>query len=121
MYASMTSQSDPRYQTVSSLMSLFVAALLHPEIQKRAQHDVDAVTGRERLPTFEDRPQLPFVDAVCREVLRWRPVVPLGEFFYQVVDLVLKRLYYPQPYLMQPQKIMSTMVSLYLKVGAMTY
>jgi cytochrome P450 len=60
-------------------MSFFLAALLHPDIQKRAQEELDAVTGRERLPTFDDRPRLPFVDAVCKEVMRWRPVTPLGE------------------------------------------
>jgi hypothetical protein len=82
IFASIPTQSSPGFywQTVSSLMSFFVAALLHPEIQIRAQEEIDAVTGRERLPTFEDRPRLPFVDAICKEVLRWRPVVPLGEF-----------------------------------------
>ncbi|KAH9971150.1 cytochrome P450, partial [Lactifluus volemus] len=47
----------------------------YPDIQKR---ELDTVTSRERLPTFEDRPRLPFVDAGCKEVLRWRPVAPLG-------------------------------------------
>lgn len=61
-------------------MSIIIAIMLHPEIQIRAQEDIDAVTGRERLPTFEDRPRLPFVEAICKEVLRWRPVLPLGEF-----------------------------------------
>jgi cytochrome P450 len=61
-------------------MSFFVAALLHPEIQIRAQEEIDAVTGRVRLPTFDDRPRLPFIDAICKEVQRWRPVTPLGEF-----------------------------------------
>jgi cytochrome P450 len=60
-------------------MSFFVAALLRPDIQTIAQQELDAVTKRERLPTLEDRPSLPFVDAVCKEVIRWRPVVPLGE------------------------------------------
>jgi len=60
-------------------MSFFVAALLRPEIQTMAQKDLDAVTRRERLPTFEDRSRLPFVDAICKEILRWRPVVPMGE------------------------------------------
>jgi cytochrome P450 len=60
-------------------MSFFVAALLRPEIQTMAQEELDAVTRRERLPTFEDRPRLPFVDAICQEVIRWRPVTPLGE------------------------------------------
>jgi cytochrome P450 len=60
-------------------MVFIVAALLHPEIQKMAQEELDAVTMRERLPTFEDRPRLPFVDAICKEVIRWRPITPLGE------------------------------------------
>lgn len=61
-------------------MSFFVAILLDPEIQTKAQAEIDVVTGRERLPTFDDRPRLPYVDAVCRELLRWRPPIPLGEF-----------------------------------------
>jgi len=68
------------YQTVSTLMSLFVAMLLHPEIQKKAQDELDSVIGRERLPTFEDRPRLPFINAVCKETLRWHPITPLGVF-----------------------------------------
>src|SRR5260221_6658846 len=45
---------------------------LHPDIMRKAQHEIDAVTGRDRLPTFDDHPRLPFVDAVCREALRWQ-------------------------------------------------
>jgi cytochrome P450 len=60
-------------------MVFIVAALLHPGIQKMAQDELDAVTMRERLPMFEDRPRLPFVDAICKEVIRWRPITPLGK------------------------------------------
>jgi cytochrome P450 len=60
-------------------MPFFVAILLRPEVQTMAQKELDAVTMRERLPTFEDRPRLPFVDAICKEVKRWKPAVPLGE------------------------------------------
>jgi cytochrome P450 len=63
-------------------MSLFLAVLLHPEVQKKAQDEIDAVMGRERFPTFEDRPRLPFVDALCKEVLRWRPAAPLRASYY---------------------------------------
>lgn len=59
-------------------MSFVVAMLLYPEIQKKAQGVLDSVTRRERLPTFEDRLRLPFIDAICKEVLRWRPVFPIG-------------------------------------------
>src|SRR5579863_5138307 len=68
------------HQTVAALMSLLVAVLLSPDIQKKAQDQLDSVTGRERLPTFEDRPKLPFIDAICKETLRWHPVTPLGTF-----------------------------------------
>lgn len=61
--------------TVSSFMSFLVAMLLYPGIQRKAQDELDSVIGRERLPTFEDRPMLPFIDAVCKETLRWRPAV----------------------------------------------
>ncbi|KAI0301751.1 cytochrome P450 [Multifurca ochricompacta] len=64
--------------TVAAIMTFLVAILLHPEIQKKAQDELDAVTGRERLPTFEDRPSLPFIEALCKETLRWKPVGPLA-------------------------------------------
>ena len=49
-------------------MVFVVAVLLHPEVQTMAQKELDAVTGRERLLTFEDRSKLPSVDAICKEV-----------------------------------------------------
>ena len=60
-------------------MVFVVAVLLRPEVQIMAQKELDAVTRRERLPTFEDRLKLPFVDAICKEVIRWKPVTPLSE------------------------------------------
>lgn len=48
----------------------------HPEVQHRAQAEIDRVVGRQRLPDFEDRPSLPYVDAVMRETMRWNPVAP---------------------------------------------
>lgn len=51
---------------------------LHPDIQKRAQDEIDAVVGTHRLPRFEDRASLPFVEALYREVMRWKPGIPLG-------------------------------------------
>ena len=60
------------------MISLAAAMLLYPDIQKKAQDELDSVTGRERLPTFDDRPRLPYINAMCKEVLRWRPVTPVG-------------------------------------------
>ena len=65
-------------KTVSSLTSLFLALVLYPEVQKRAQAELDTVITRDRLPTFDDRPRLPYIDAMCRELMRWQMVTPLG-------------------------------------------
>ena len=52
--------------------------LAFPGVQRRAQEELDTVVGRGRLPTFADAPRLPYACAVIKEVLRWRPAVPLG-------------------------------------------
>jgi cytochrome P450 len=49
-----------------------------PEVQRRAQAEMDVVVGRDRLPTFADAPHLPYVRAIIREILRWRPSVPFS-------------------------------------------
>jgi cytochrome P450 len=56
----------------------FLAMTLYPEIQRKAQEEIDRVIGPSRLPGFEDRPHLPYIDAIVKEVLRWHPVAPMG-------------------------------------------
>ncbi|KAH9163791.1 cytochrome P450 [Lactarius sanguifluus] len=65
-------------QTVSSMSSLFLALVLYPEVQKRAQAELDSVVSRDRLPTYDDKPRLPYIEAMSRELLRWHMVTPLG-------------------------------------------
>src|SRR5579863_1435865 len=101
------------------MITFFVSIVIRPDVQTMVQKELDAVTGRERLPTFEDRPRLPLVDAVCREVLRWRPVTPLGEFILPA-DRRPKRSHRTQPSPMRPQKIMCTRVTSYPRVGHVT-
>ncbi len=63
--------------SVSTLTTFILAMTLHPEAQKRAQTELDAVVG-DRLPTFADKDDLPYVTAVMKEVFRWIPVLPLA-------------------------------------------
>jgi len=64
--------------TTSAMMAFWVLAMLvYPETQARAQAELDAVIGRTRLPTFADYPHLPYIRAMVKELLRWRPIVPL--------------------------------------------
>ena len=57
---------------------LFLALALSSRVQKRAQAELDLVVGRDRLPMFDDRPRLPYVEALCRELMRWQMVTPMG-------------------------------------------
>ncbi|KAF9488920.1 cytochrome P450 [Pleurotus eryngii] len=66
-------------ETSPIVLSTFIAAmLLHPEIQRKAQDELDTYLG-PRLPVFEDMPHLPYVRAIMLEALRWQPVLPLGK------------------------------------------
>ncbi|KAJ7672132.1 cytochrome P450 [Mycena polygramma] len=64
--------------TAATLDAFLMAMALNPEVVKNAQNELDAVTGRSRLPSFEDRSALPYCQAVYREVLRVWPAAPLG-------------------------------------------
>ncbi|KAI0341374.1 cytochrome P450 [Trametopsis cervina] len=66
--------------TPSSLASFILAMTLYPHVQARAQAEVESVIGPagQRLPSFSDRPHLPYVEAIVLELLRWNPAVPLG-------------------------------------------
>ena len=59
-------------------MMFTLAMIGNPHVWKRAQAENDAVVGTGRLPEFDDRPSLPYVDATMREVFRWVPLSPLG-------------------------------------------
>ena len=66
-------------QTTSTISGFFVALTLYPDVQKHAQDELDATVGRDRLPDFQDRHPLPYVEAICQELRRWRLVAPLGK------------------------------------------
>lgn len=62
----------------STMQTLFVAMTLYPEVQKKAQAELDAVVGPHRLPDFDDRNELVYVNAVIKETLRWMNVLPFA-------------------------------------------
>lgn len=51
---------------------------LHPDVCSKAQAEIDAVVGSDRLPKVTDRAALPYVDALVKEVMRWYPMLPLS-------------------------------------------
>ncbi|KAI0642043.1 cytochrome P450 [Trametes meyenii] len=50
----------------------------NPHVYRKAQEEMDQVIGDDRLPDFDDRESLSYLDAIIEEVLRWQPSVPMG-------------------------------------------
>ena len=53
------------------------------------------MVGPTRLPDFDDRPNLPYINALCKEVMQWRPIVPLG-FPHRVTQDDVEDISYPK-------------------------
>ncbi|OBZ78498.1 O-methylsterigmatocystin oxidoreductase [Grifola frondosa] len=83
-------------QTITAVSHFLLAMLLHPEVLAKAQEEIDNVVGTNRLPTFSDRPSLPYVDAVMSECLRWAAPVPLGLPHRLMEDDVYQEMYIPK-------------------------
>ncbi|KAK3071707.1 hypothetical protein LTR53_008173 [Teratosphaeriaceae sp. CCFEE 6253] len=64
--------------TASTLCSAFLGLVTHPSVLRAAQAELDEVVGSDRTPTFEDEVNLPYLRALAKETLRWRPVAVLG-------------------------------------------
>ncbi|CAE6442524.1 unnamed protein product [Rhizoctonia solani] len=63
--------------TSSNVLVKFVAAMvLNPEVQAKAQQEIDSTLGPLRLPTIADEARLPYVRNLILETLRWHPVLP---------------------------------------------
>ncbi|KAL0569129.1 hypothetical protein V5O48_012842 [Marasmius crinis-equi] len=56
--------------TVSAMETFFLAMGMHPDVQKKAQNELNAIVGRGRTPGYEERPNLPYIEAIFRETLR---------------------------------------------------
>ncbi|KAM0753441.1 cytochrome P450 [Meredithblackwellia eburnea MCA 4105] len=79
--------------TASALSIAIMAATCFPETTKMIQKQIDKVVGRDRLPRFEDQPDLPLVAAFIKEVYRWRPVSS-GGFSHRTTEDVHFRGYF---------------------------
>ncbi|KAF8812810.1 cytochrome P450 [Phlegmacium glaucopus] len=62
--------------TVSTIYSLFLAMTVYPDVARKAQAELDAVVGTDRLPKISDRGNLPYTNAVALELMRWHTVLP---------------------------------------------
>ncbi|EJD08416.1 cytochrome P450 [Fomitiporia mediterranea MF3/22] len=82
--------------TVGATYGFFLTMMQYPEIQRAAQAEIDAVVGPDRLPTFADRENLPYVNALVMETLRYCKVVPMGLPHVGTEDCVYEGHYIPK-------------------------
>ncbi|KAF9043239.1 cytochrome P450 [Panaeolus papilionaceus] len=114
--------------TVSAEYAFFLAMVLYPDVQKKAQAEIDAIIGDRRLPNLSDQAHLPYVNAVVTEVLRWNSVAPtgvphtaledgyIGGYFIPKDSLILSNLWhmlhdpdvYPDPFIFDPERHIAT-------------
>lgn len=65
-------------QITSAMCSFIHLIAKHPKVQRKAQDEIDHVIGGDRLPDFSDRPNLPYIEAIYRELMRITPPIGVG-------------------------------------------
>ena len=73
--------------------------VLFPEVQRKAQEEIDRVVGKGHLHSCSDREELPYINAIIKAATRWWPMAPMGfphtatETFYHEGMRILKGAY----------------------------
>ncbi|GLI79146.1 hypothetical protein PoHVEF18_007474 [Penicillium ochrochloron] len=101
---------------------------LYPEVQRKAQDEIERVLGPGRLPKMADRPSLPYINAIVKEVLRWHPVAPMaiphmstaddncGKYFIPKGSIIMPNIWammhdpttYDDPMAFKPERFLET-------------
>lgn len=69
---------------------------LAPEIQRKAQEEIDQVIGNSRLPKYSDKDSLPYISAIVKESFRWHTVVPMAAPHTTDADDIVNGYYIPK-------------------------
>jgi flavonoid 3'-monooxygenase len=64
--------------TTSTIEWAMAELVLQPDVIRQAQKELDTVVGTDRLVQESDVPNLPYLQAITKEVFRMHPVVPLS-------------------------------------------
>uniref|UniRef100_A0A0W0F308 Cytochrome p450 n=1 Tax=Moniliophthora roreri TaxID=221103 RepID=A0A0W0F308_MONRR len=91
------------YDTTTATLGWLILALVsHPDVQKKAHEELDNVVGRSRIPTMDDMEQLPYIRAIMKEAMRWRPVAPIGVPHASLEDDVYEGYFIPKGSIIVP-------------------
>ena len=64
--------------TSTTLSWALLLMILHPDVQRRVQQEIDAVIGQVRHPEMADQARMPYTNAVIHEVQRFGDIAPLN-------------------------------------------
>nr|KAF6274076.1 cytochrome P450 family 2 subfamily D member 6 [Pipistrellus kuhlii] len=64
--------------TSTTLAWALLLMILHPDVQRRVQKEIDEAIGQARRPEMADQARMPFTVAVVHEVQRFADIIPLG-------------------------------------------
>ncbi|KAL5520722.1 hypothetical protein ACEPAF_2724 [Sanghuangporus sanghuang] len=81
--------------TVSMLLTFLLAMVLYPDAMKKGQDELSRVIGKNNLPTFDDRPKLPYIEAIYYECLRWQTVAPVANIHLAEKDDIYNGYFIP--------------------------
>ncbi|TFK83551.1 cytochrome P450 [Polyporus arcularius HHB13444] len=98
----LTSYEGGADTTYSTLQSFFVAMASYPDVQKKAQAELYTVVGPDRLPNHSDRPDLPYINAIIKEALRWGPVLPFSLPHQSIEDMEYDGYFIPSGTILTP-------------------
>eukprot|EP00057_Strongylocentrotus_purpuratus_P032936 XP_789442.3 PREDICTED: cytochrome P450 2J6 [Strongylocentrotus purpuratus] len=76
--------------TTTTLKWCFIYMMAFPEVQSCVQAELDQVVGRERMPGWQDRKNLPYTCAVLMEVQRKGAVGAMGVPHVAAADVTIK-------------------------------
>ncbi|EKM54591.1 uncharacterized protein PHACADRAFT_210387 [Phanerochaete carnosa HHB-10118-sp] len=82
--------------TWSTLMNIVAMLFIYPNVQRQVQDELDSVIGGKRLPDFDDREPLPYLEAVIHETMRWHPTTPFNLPHSSTTDDIYRGMYIPK-------------------------
>jgi len=88
--------------TTSTLLNFVFLMITHPDVQRKAQEELDEVVGRNRLPDPDDKESLPYMRALIKEVLRIYPILPFAIPHRLIADDVYNGMFIPKGTIVSP-------------------
>jgi len=64
--------------TYATILTFILAMALYPDVQAKAKAEIDGVVGSGCLPSFTNRPDMPYINATIKEAMRWKPALPMS-------------------------------------------